>query len=131
MISVASTAMLADYLGQETTEALIRELGGRDIVVPVMPRGVTWRRLVAAIGESIAHEMIRHFRGEKLYIPLGRATLVQAKREWVLQQRAAGKSIEEIAEEAVFCQRHTRRWVRRVIARAKQEAREQEVRKRA
>ncbi len=123
--------MLADYLGQETTEALIRELGGREIVVPINPRGVTWRRLVAAIGESAAHEMIRHFRGEKLYIPLGRATLVQAKREWVLQQWRAGRSIDEIARDAVFRVRHTRRWVHRVLARAKQEAREQEVRERA
>lgn len=118
MIVCTTMDLLTEYLGIDTALRLVETLGGCDIVVPKRQAGATWERLVRAVGEEEARRMTRFFGGEKLYIPLNYAGWTVAKREWVLRQWRAGRSIEEIAEEAVFGQRHTRRWVRRVIAAA-------------
>ncbi len=116
--------VLADYLGEEAADALIRAMGGLEIVVPVRPEGERWQRIATAVGPERAHEMVRHFRGEKLYIPLDAVGRREAQREWVIRQRAAGRTIDEIAADAVFLERRTARWVRRVLREAKRLGRE-------
>lgn len=128
MIVCTTMELLAEYLGIETALRLVETLGGCDIVVPKGQTGVTWDRLVRAIGEDEARRMTEIFGGEKLYIPLNRAGWTAAKREWVRMQRAAGRSIDEIADEAVFGQRHTRRWVRRMLAATDEMARQMDKR---
>ncbi len=118
-IRAISRIILEDHLGKKTTEALIRAMGGMEILIPVRPEGKNWQRILEATGREMALEIVRQFRGERIYIPLDAATQREAKHEWVLRQRAAGRSIDEIAADAVFVERRTARWVRRVLQQAK------------
>ena len=89
-------------VGREAALRLARQLGGRSVHVP-QPGHLTAEHPVStALGMRAARQLADRFQGEKLYIPMGRQTEVQALA-------AQGLSTKEIAARLRISERSVQR----------------------
>jgi len=113
---VASIELLAEYIGAAAAVALVREFGGLSIKVPKRPAGRVWARLVDAMGEQGASDLVDSFGGEGLYIARNAVEELEQRRQQIAALAAKGKSYAQIARMYTYAARYTERGIRRILA---------------
>ena len=101
---------IVEAIGERATARLIARFGGMRLYVPHSPSADD--ELTRAIGEAAATKLARVFGGERVELPKPPPRRVQ-----ILELRAAGRSIEEIAR-ILNC---TRRRVFQVLAESRRD----------
>jgi Homeodomain-like domain len=102
---------IVEVIGEGATARLIARFGGTRLYVPHTPSAHD--ELARAVGETAAIKLARVFGGERVEIPKPPPRRVQ-----IVELRAAGRSIEEIAR-ILNC---TRRRVFQVLAESRRDA---------
>ena len=95
---------------------MVANFGGLDIHIPKFAEGKMYERLVIIMGADIAAELVRIFGGESLYVAKDAKEAKQIHRRVIAQERAAGKTWQEIASSYTFINRFSERWVRKLGA---------------
>ncbi len=116
MKRVASIELLAEYIGAAAAVALVREFGGLSIKVPKRPAGRVWARLVDAMGEQGASDLVDSFGGEGLYIARNAVEEREQRRQQIAALAAQGKTFAQIARMYTYAARYTERGIRRILA---------------
>ena len=84
---------VAEHLSVAAAEAVVAHFGGTRIHIPQTWREDSW---LNALGEELAREMIAHFAGETICVPLSLATS-EARVAKARELREGGLTVNEIA----------------------------------
>ena len=93
---------------------MIAHFGGLDIHIPKYPDGKMYTHLVCIMGADIAAELVRIFGGERLYIAKNAKEARNIHRRIIAEERAAGKTWQQIACNYTFKSSFSERWVRKL-----------------
>lgn len=93
-----SLCLLAQVIGLPAVLRLLERWPGVTIRVPMRPDPdyVAYRRLVEAVGEEVAQQIIAYMAGDQLRIPRASAALSALRDRCIQRDRARGASIAEL-----------------------------------
>ena len=79
-------------IGRDATQCLVRNFGGRTIVIP---KRVTGTRLADSVGSAAARKLSEYFGGERVYI--ANSSVRQRRNRKIRKLRKEGYSIEVLS----------------------------------
>jgi len=123
LVKTGNLSLFDDCIGRENTLKLMLHFGGIELSIPVHKRGKTYCKLVAKLGETVAHQLMACFHGEKLYIPTNEQDQINAIHAEINARHQRGERIDDIALSVTKpSTRYTGRWIRKIIANHEQKA---------
>jgi len=114
MKNCLSLDIMAEHIGAAPTARLVQHYGGLNIRIPKLRRGKAYAELLALLGEEAAHELMRVYGGEHLYLAKDAQAMRQIHRQAIAKERAAGKSWQQVARDYSFKTTFSERWVRKL-----------------
>jgi hypothetical protein len=107
-----SIELLIDTIGRDAARSLREHFGGHELHVPKTEAGATFEDIVQAVGIDAAHELVRVFAGESVYIAMDAQAVNAKNRRAIAELRAQGLTWRQIASRYTFTSRFSERWVR-------------------
>lgn len=106
---------LETLLGKQAVDVFIQTFGGQIIWIPSVNPGLhssTYRKkIVAAIGESLAIKLFKTYGSGYMQVPSGRRFNMQNARRKVAEMQRAGASVNEMVKIAGRSRRTIYRWL--------------------
>ena len=105
---------ISELIGYPTTLKLVQALGGIDFAMPLSDRtGHYQQMLVNAVGAEAASKLMKHYGGERIYIPNCHSAFAQLRnqefRDEVMAAVARGElqkaAIQRLGPKYGFCER--------------------------